>query len=284
MRLEGKPLKDKKFKELKEKIEVLKKDRNVTPEFNAIIVGEEPEAMKYISMKEKACKKLGIRTFTHTLPANVREADLLYIIQVLNTDPNVNGILVQLPLPKHINTEKVLCSINPEKDVDGFHPMNVGRLQAGLDVTGRVPCTAAGIIELIESTKEPIKGKKAVVIGRSNIVGRPVARLLDMKGAHVTICHSRTPHSELIEELRRADIIVCAVGIPGFLTKGMVGFNQIIIDVGTNFLEDGTQVGDVVYDEIAPTAKYISPSPGGVGPTTISKLMENIVENTRRLL
>jgi methylenetetrahydrofolate dehydrogenase (NADP+)/methenyltetrahydrofolate cyclohydrolase len=224
----------------------------------------------YVRNKNKTCEKVGFQSFSHPLAADTEEIKLLQLIAGLNANPEVNGILVQLPLPDHIDEQKVLEAIDPKKDVDGFHPVNVGYLTSGGDALA--PCTPAGIIEMLDFYKIDIEGKNAVILGRSNIVGKPMASLLLKRNATVTICHSRT--RDLAAVARSADILVAAIGKPKFVTADMVGEGATVIDVGINRV-DGKLVGDVDFDAVAEKAAYITPVPGGVGPMTIAMLMKN---------
>lgn len=236
-----------------------------------IIVGDNPASRSYVRGKLKAAEFTGFESRLAELPEDVREAELLHMIDGLNKDAGVDGILVQLPLPGHIDEDKVLDAILPEKDVDGFHPVNVANLWLGRPCT--VPCTPKGIIKLIESTGVEIAGKKAVVAGRSNIVGKPVAKLLLDRNATVTIAHSRTP--DLAALTREADILVAAVGRPGIITGEMIKPGSVVIDVGINRTADGKLTGDVDFASASEVAGFITPVPGGVGPMTIAMLMEN---------
>lgn len=236
-----------------------------------IIVGDNPASRSYVRGKLKAAEFTGFESRLAELPEDVGEAELLHMIDGLNKDAGVNGILVQLPLPGHIDEDKVLDAILPEKDVDGFHPVNVANLWLGRPCT--VPCTPKGIIKLIESTGVEIAGKKAVVAGRSNIVGKPVAKLLLDRNATVTIAHSRTP--DLAALTREADILVAAVGRPGIITGEMIKPGSVVIDVGINRTADGKLTGDVDFASASEVAGFITPVPGGVGPMTIAMLMEN---------
>ena len=255
--------------------ELIKK--GVHPCLAVILVGENPASQVYVRNKKKACEYVGIKSLSYELPAETTEAELLKLIDDLNKNPECNGILVQLPLPKHIDEEKVLLAINQEKDVDGFHPYNVGLLSIG-DATLKA-CTPAGCIELIKRSGVEISGKKCVIIGRSNIVGKPVAMLLLAENGTVTICHSRTKN--LAEEIKQADIIIAAVGKPNFVTGDMVSDGAVIIDVGINRLENGKLCGDVNFEECEKKASFITPVPGGVGPMTIAMLMKNCVVATK---
>lgn len=236
-----------------------------------VIVGDDPASRVYVNNKKKACEACGIKSFEYALPADTSEGQLLELVAALNSDPAVNGILVQLPLPSHIDEKKVIESISPLKDVDAFHAENVGKIMIGNHAF--LPCTPAGCMELIRSTGTEISGKECVVIGRSNIVGKPMAMLLLHESGTVTVCHSRTKN--LAEVCRRADILVAAVGKAGFVTADMVKEGAVVIDVGINRTADGKLCGDVCFDEAAEKASYITPVPGGVGPMTIAMLMKN---------
>ena len=238
-----------------------------------VIVGDDPASRVYVNNKKKACEVCGFKSYEYALPADTTEQELLDLIDVLNADEKVNGILVQLPLPKHLSEEKVIERISPLKDVDAFHASNVGKIMIGNYAF--LPCTPAGCMELIHSTGIEVSGKECVVIGRSNIVGKPMAMLLLHENGTVTICHSRTKN--LAEVCRRADILIAAVGRAGFVTADMVKEGAVVIDVGINRNEAGKLCGDVCFDEVAEKASYITPVPGGVGPMTIAMLMKNTV-------
>ena len=254
-------------------VKILKNKTGKTPGLAVVLVGDDPASAVYVKNKNKTCKNIGFQSFEHILPENTSENKLLNLINELNNDDQVNGILVQLPLPSHISSKKILVSINPQKDVDGFHLENVGRL-----VTGNAlfkPCTPAGIIKLLDEYKIEIEGKNAVIIGRSNIVGKPVSFLLLERNATVTICHSRT--KDLPSITRSADILIAAIGKPNFVSLDMVKNNAVVIDVGINRL-DGKLVGDVDFASVSKQASLITPVPGGVGPMTIAMLMENTLQ------
>lgn len=236
-----------------------------------VIVGNNQASRVYVNNKKKACEVCGIKSYEYALPEETTEEQLLELVDTLNEDKNINGILVQLPLPKQINEEKIIERISPLKDVDAFHATNVGKIMIGNYAF--LPCTPAGVMELIHSTGTEISGKECVVIGRSNIVGKPMAMLLLHENATVTICHSRT--KDLAEVCRRADILVSAVGKADFVTADMVKDGAVVIDVGMNRNVEGKLCGDVKYDEVEPKASYITPVPGGVGPMTIAMLMKN---------
>lgn len=236
-----------------------------------VIVGNNQASRVYVNNKKKACEVCGIQSYEYALPEETPESELLDLVDTLNRDPNVNGILVQLPLPKQIDEEKIIARISPEKDVDAFHAVNVGKIMIGN--YSFLPCTPAGVMELIHSTGTDVSGKECVVIGRSNIVGKPMAMLLLHENATVTICHSRT--KDLAEVCRRADILVSAVGKADFVTADMVKEGAVVIDVGMNRNAENKLCGDVKFDEVEPKASYITPVPGGVGPMTIAMLMKN---------
>jgi methylenetetrahydrofolate dehydrogenase (NADP+)/methenyltetrahydrofolate cyclohydrolase len=238
-----------------------------------VLVGENPASKVYVGQKEKKCKEVGFNSFLHKLPASTTEEELLKLIDTLNNDRAIDGILVQLPLPEQINTDKVLMAIAPSKDVDGFHPVNMGNLVTGLPAVH--PCTPKGIMYILDAYNIDIEGKHAVVVGRSNIVGKPIAHLLLDRNATVTICHSRT--KDLAAIVRQADIVVAAVGRPRMITASMVKEGAVVIDVGINRLEDGL-VGDVDFEGVAEVASWITPVPGGVGPLTIAMLLQNALE------
>lgn len=243
-----------------------------------VIVGEDPASKVYVKNKEKACEELGMHSVKYALPEETTEAKLLSLVNKLNADDKIHGILVQLPLPRHLDDKVIINNILPEKDVDAFHPANVGKIMIGdFDF---VPCTPAGIMELIKESGVEVEGKECVVIGRSNIVGKPMSMLLLHKNGTVTICHSRT--KDLKEVTRRADILVAAVGIAHFVTADMVKPGAVVIDVGMNRMENGKLTGDVDFEAVEPIAGAITPVPGGVGPMTISMLMRNTLTSAKR--
>lgn len=259
--------------EMKEQVKYVTNVFGETPCLAVILVGDDPASQSYVKGKSKACEEIGIINKTITLPADITEQDLIKTISELNLNPSVHGILVQLPLPTHINEHHVMNSIAPEKDVDGFHPVNVDALYTNKH-NGIIPCTPKGIIYLLKENNIKIAGKHAVVVGRSNIVGLPVAKLLLDNNATVTVCHSKT--TNLKEITRSADILVVAIGKPEFITCDMVNEGTVVIDVGVNRV-NGKLVGDVHFDSIKDKASYITPVPGGVGPMTITCLMENTI-------
>ncbi|CAM3242313.1 MULTISPECIES: bifunctional methylenetetrahydrofolate dehydrogenase/methenyltetrahydrofolate cyclohydrolase FolD [Brevibacillus] len=263
--------------ELAEEVLELKK-QGIVPGLTVILVGDDPASHSYVRGKSKGCEEVGIRSELILKEASTTEAELLAIIQQLNQNPNVNGILVQLPLPSHISEEAVLDAIDPKKDVDGFHPINVGNMVIGNETL--LPCTPHGVIELIKRTGTQIAGKHAVVIGRSNIVGKPVSLLLQRENATVTMCHSRT--QDLPSFTKMADILVVAAGKAHMIGKEHVKPGAVVIDVGVNRNEEGKLVGDVKFDEVKDSASYLTPVPGGVGPMTITMLLKNTVQAARQ--
>ncbi|WP_103568301.1 bifunctional methylenetetrahydrofolate dehydrogenase/methenyltetrahydrofolate cyclohydrolase FolD [Campylobacter concisus] len=270
--LDGKAVSLKVKESVKVRADELKKF-GVEPTLAVVLVGEDKASQTYVRAKEKACNEYGIKSVAHRLSENTTQNELLALINVLNLDDSIHGILVQLPLPKHIDTNVVLAAIDPRKDVDGFHAVNVGKLVSGLD--GFVPCTPLGVMEILKEYGIDVAGLNAVVIGRSNIVGKPMANLLLNASATVTITHSKTKN--LKEICKNADLIVAAIGKPFFLKADMVKDGAVVVDVGINRLDDGRLVGDVDFDEVAPKCSYITPVPGGVGPMTIAMLLNNTI-------
>jgi len=255
-------------KKLKDLVSNIPQDK--LPGLAVILVGEDPASRVYVGQKEKSCNEIGIRSYLHRLPATTKQGELLSLIGKLNKDPAVHGILVQLPLPEGLDSEEVITAIAPDKDVDGFHVVNVGRLWTGEKASE--PCTPKGVMALLESTGVELKGLEAAIVGRSNIVGKPLAAMLLSRHCTVTICHSRTKN--LPEVLKRADIVVAAIGKPKFVTGDMIKKGAVVIDVGINRV-DGRLVGDVDFDSASQSASWITPVPGGVGPMTIAMLMQN---------
>ena len=270
--LNGKELATKIKGELKQTVEDIKK-KNINPGLAVVIVGNDPASRVYVNSKKKACEEIGIESFEYALDESVDEVELIDLIKRLNEDKKVSGILVQLPLPKHINEEKIILTIDSSKDVDAFHPENVGRLMTGNPKF--LPCTPAGVMELIHESGIEIAGKECVIVGRSNIVGKPQSMLLLAEHGTVTICHSKTKNLE--EVIRRADILVAAVGRPEMIKGSSVKPGAVVIDVGINRLENKKLVGDVEYESCSEVASAITPVPGGVGPMTIAMLMKNTV-------
>lgn len=253
-------------------------ESGVTPGLAAILVGDDPASHLYVKNKHKACEAVGMHVADHTLPASTSQADLLALLDKINDDPLIHGILVQLPLPKHMDSALILNAVLPEKDADGFHPYNIGRLVEGHPIFEA--CTPRGVIKMIESTGVGIAGKRAVVVGRSNIVGKPVALMLLHRHATVTICHSRT--TDLAAVCREAEILVVAIGKAKFVTADMVRDGAVVVDVGVNRIEDGKFIGDVDFEPVSHKAGWLSPVPGGVGPMTIAMLLQNTLESAQR--
>ena len=278
--IDGKALAQKMQAELAEKTAKLKEKSGQTPGLVVILVGENPASQVYVRNKERSAIAAGFRSEVVRVSDSITQEELLFLINRYNQDPSWNGILVQLPLPAHIDEEAVLLAIDPEKDVDGFHPTNMGRLWSGHPVM--IPCTPAGIMEMLREYNVELEGKRAVVIGRSNIVGKPMAQLLLAKNATVTLTHSRTHH--LAEIAKQADILIVAIGRGHFVTKDFVKEGAVVIDVGMNRDENGKLIGDVKFDEVAEIASLITPVPGGVGPMTITMLMEQTYQAFKRSL
>ncbi|MGN0414158.1 MAG: bifunctional methylenetetrahydrofolate dehydrogenase/methenyltetrahydrofolate cyclohydrolase FolD [Agathobacter sp.] len=278
VKIDGKLISKQIKDELKEEVAALAA-QGKTCALAVIQVGNDPASSVYVGNKKKACAYIGIESIAYELPEETTEQELLSVIDKLNQDPNVHGILCQLPLPAHINEDRVIHAISPEKDVDGFHPQNVGALVIG--EKGFVSCTPAGIIQLLKRSNIEIAGKHCVVIGRSNIVGKPMALLMLRENATVTICHSGTQN--LKEICREADILIVAIGKPRFIGADYVKEGAVVIDVGIHRNEDNKLCGDVDFDEVEPKASYITPVPGGVGPMTIAMLMHNCVESMKNV-
>lgn len=284
--IDGQAIADEIRQEIAAEVEQLKAEHGLTPGLAAVLVGESPASQSYVRMKRRACEKAGILSFGHYLPEKATQEEVEGLIRDLSADPAVHGILVQLPLPRHLDDEAILGSVALEKDVDGFHPINIGRLA----MKGReplfVPCTPYGCMVLLEKAGAQIEGAEAVVLGRSNIVGLPVAMLLLHANATVTICHSRS--RDLPAICRKADILVAAVGRPEMVKADWVNPGAYVIDVGSNRVDDPTAekgyrwVGDVAFDEVKEVAGAITPSPGGVGPMTITMLLKNTVTAAKR--
>ena len=276
--IDGKALALRLREDIAQEVSGLREKTGIKPGLAAVLVGDNPASAVYVRNKKIACEKAGLYPQEHLLPASTTQEGLLALIHQLNGDPQIHGILVQLPLPSHIESKAILQAVSPEKDADGFHPVNVGRLVEGNPVF--VPCTPKGVIHMIDSTGLDIAGKRAVVIGRSNIVGKPVAMLLLHRHATVTICHSRT--KDLPAVVHEADIVIAAIGKPLFVTPDMVKEGAVVIDVGINRLADGKLVGDVDFDRVKERAGWITPVPGGVGPMTIAMLLQNTLESAKR--
>lgn len=275
--IDGKLVSSEERKKIAKEVESLKA-AGYTPGLAVIIVGEDPASKVYVRNKSKACDEVGIYSEVYELPESTTEEELLALVHRLNTDEKINGILVQLPLPKHLSDERVIAEISPEKDVDAFHTVNIGKIMLGdYDF---LPCTPAGVMVLLEHYGIDVCGKECVVVGRSNIVGKPQAMLLLHANGTVTVCHSRT--KDLASVTRRADILVVAIGKADFITGDMVKEGAVVIDVGMNRREDGKLTGDVDFESVEAKASYITPVPGGVGPMTITMLMKNTLTAAKR--
>ncbi|MBR2500623.1 MAG: bifunctional methylenetetrahydrofolate dehydrogenase/methenyltetrahydrofolate cyclohydrolase FolD [Clostridia bacterium] len=271
--LDGKKVSQRIKEELKAEV-IEMKEKGINPGLAVIIVGDDPASRVYVNSKKKACQEIGIYSEEYALPAETSQEELLELVEKLNKKDDISGILCQLPLPKHIDEKAVINAIRPDKDVDAFHPVNVGKIMIGdYDF---LPCTPAGVMELIKESGIDVKGKECVVVGRSNIVGKPMSMLLLHEHGTVTVCHSRT--RDLKEVTLRADILVAAVGVPELIRGDMIKEGAVVIDVGMNRLADKRLVGDVCYSEAAEKAFAITPVPGGVGPMTIAMLMKNTVK------
>lgn len=276
--------------ELKETVAELKATHGVTPGLGVILVGDDPASRSYVTAKERACKEIGIYSDDNHLPAETSQDELLALVERMNRDPKIHGILVQLPLPKHIDESAVLLAIDPDKDVDGFHPVSVGRMVIGEKAF--LSCTPHGVIQLLQRSGVTLDGADVVIVGRSNIVGKPLANMLiqkwDKGNATVTVCHTRTKN--LADHTRRADIVIAAAGRPNTVTADMVREGAVVIDVGVNRVDDPTRergyrlVGDVDFAAVAEKASLITPVPGGVGPMTITMLLFNTVESAKSTL
>ena len=272
--IDGKALAKKVQDSVSTGVEQLKQEMNIVPGLAVLLIGDDPASHAYVKMKAKACEKVGFYSITHNMPDSISQDEIIATIEMMNNNPRIDGILVQLPLPKHIDTEKILEVIDPKKDVDGFHPYNVGRLVTGLD--GFVACTPLGVMKMFEEYKIDLQGKNVCVVGASNIVGKPMASLLLNADATVTVTHIHT--KDLKAHTSKADIIVVGVGVPGLIKEDMVKDGAIVIDIGINRIEDGSLVGDVDFANVSPKCSHITPVPGGVGPMTIAMLLSNTLK------
>ena len=272
--IDGKKIAAQVKQELADEVKRMKAAGAKTPHLVAVLVGNDPASETYVASKVKACQEVGFKSTEMRYSADITEEQLLAVVDKLNQDADVDGYIVQLPLPRHISEHKVLMAIDPDKDVDGFHPQSVGALSIGQP--GFVSCTPAGVIQLLKRTGVEIDGKECVIVGRSNIVGKPMALLMLRENATVTVCHSHT--KDLKEVTKRADILIVAIGKPKFITKEYVKEGAVVIDVGIHRVADGKLCGDVDYDDVASITHAITPVPGGVGPMTIAMLMNNCVE------
>jgi methylenetetrahydrofolate dehydrogenase (NADP+)/methenyltetrahydrofolate cyclohydrolase len=275
--IDGKALASKVQNSVASEVEQLKQEKNIVPGLAVILVGDDPASHAYVNMKAKACEKVGFYSITHNMPDTISQNEIIATIEMMNNNPRIDGILVQLPLPKHIDTDKILEVIDPKKDVDGFHAYNVGRLVTKLD--SFVACTPLGVMKMFEEYKIDLKGKDVCVVGASNIVGKPMASLLLNADATVTVTHIFT--KDLKAHTSRADIVVVGVGVPGLIKEDMVKEGAIVIDIGINRIEDGSLVGDVDFENVSKKCSYITPVPGGVGPMTIAMLLSNTLKSAK---
>ena len=272
--IDGKALAAKVQATVASEVEQLKQEKNIVPGLAVILIGDDPASHAYVKMKAKACEKVGFYSITHNMPDTISQDEIIATIEMMNANPRIDGILVQLPLPKHVDTDKILEVIDPKKDVDGFHAYNVGRLVTNLDAF--VACTPLGVMKMFEEYNIDLKGQDVCVVGASNIVGKPMASLLLNADATVTVTHIFT--KDLKSHTLKADIIVVGVGVPGLIKADMVKEGAIVIDIGINRIADGTLVGDVDFKNVSPKCSYITPVPGGVGPMTIAMLLSNTVK------
>ncbi len=275
--LDGKKLSNKIRSEVKKDVEILQQ-KNITPGLAVILVGNDPASSAYVNMKSRACKEAGIYSIAHEMPDLISQENILEIIELMNKNKNIDGILVQLPLPKHVDTTAIVEAIDPKKDVDGFHPFNVGRIVAGLDAY--IPATPYGVMELLKEYKIDPKGLNVCIVGASDIVGKPMATLMLNANASVDICHIHT--KILKEHTLRADIICVGAGVINLITADMVKDDVIIIDIGINRLESGKLTGDVDFENVSKKSSYITPVPGGVGPMTIAMLLKNTIKAAKQ--
>jgi methylenetetrahydrofolate dehydrogenase (NADP+)/methenyltetrahydrofolate cyclohydrolase len=276
--IDGKTLANKVQTSVADEVENLKQEKNIVPGLAVILVGDDPASHAYVNMKAKACEKVGFYSITHNMPDTISQDEIIATIEMINANPRIDGILVQLPLPKHIDTDKILEVIDPKKDVDGFHAYNVGRLVSGLE--SFIPCTPLGVMKMFEEYEIDLEGKDVCVVGASNIVGKPMASLLLNANATVTVTHIYT--KDLKAHTSRADIIVVGVGVPGLIKEDMVKEGAVVIDIGINRLENGSLVGDVDFKNVARKCSYITPVPGGVGPMTIAMLLANTLKSAKQ--
>jgi len=272
--IDGKSLANKVQTSVATEVEDLKQTKNIVPGLAVILIGDDPASHAYVKMKAKACEKVGFYSITHNMPDTISQDEIIATIEMMNNNPRIDGILVQLPLPKHVDTDKILEVIDPKKDVDGFHAYNVGRLVTNLD--SFVACTPLGVMKMFEEYNIDLKGKDVCVVGASNIVGKPMASLLLNADATVTVTHIFT--KDLKAHTSRADIIVVGVGVPGLIKEDMVKEGAIVIDIGINRISDGSLVGDVDFANVSKKCSYITPVPGGVGPMTIAMLLSNTLK------
>jgi len=272
--MDGKSLAEATRARVADDVQALKKERDIVPGLAVVLVGNDPASHAYVKMKARACKEVGFYSIVHEIPDTISEDEIIETIGLMNVNPRIDGILVQLPLPPHIDTDAILEVIDPAKDVDGFHPYNVGRLVTKLDAFA--PCTPLGVMRIFDHYGIDLKGKDVCIVGASNIVGKPMAALLLNADATVTVTHIFT--RDLAAHTRTADIVIVGVGVPGLITADMVKEGAVVIDVGINKLDNGKLVGDVDFDTVAPRCSSITPVPGGVGPMTIAMLLENTLK------
>jgi methylenetetrahydrofolate dehydrogenase (NADP+)/methenyltetrahydrofolate cyclohydrolase len=276
--IDGKNLAQKVQDQVANEVESLKQVKNIVPGLAVLLIGDDPASHAYVNMKAKACERVGFYSITHNMPETISQDEIIATIEMINANPRIDGILVQLPLPKHIDTDKILEVIDPRKDVDGFHAYNVGRLVTGLE--SFVACTPLGVMKMFEEYEIDLEGKDVCVVGASNIVGKPMASLLLNANATVTVTHIHT--KDLKAHTSKADIVVVGVGVPGLIKEDMVKEGAIVIDIGINRLSDGSLVGDVDFKHVAPKCSYITPVPGGVGPMTIAMLLSNTLKSAKQ--
>jgi len=276
--IDGKSLANKVQESVADEVEQLKQVKNIVPGLAVILIGDDPASHAYVKMKAKACEKVGFYSITHNMPDTISQDEIIATIEMMNSNPRIDGILVQLPLPSHIDTEKILEVIDPKKDVDGFHAYNVGRLVTGLD--SFVACTPLGVMKMFEAYDIDLQGKDVCVVGASNIVGKPMASLLLNANATVTVTHIFT--KDLKAHTVMADIVIVGVGVPGLIKEDMVKEGAIVIDIGINRISNGSLVGDVDFDAVSPKCSYITPVPGGVGPMTIAMLLDNTLKSAQK--
>jgi len=272
--IDGKSLANKVQTNVASEVEQLKQEKNIVPGLAVILIGDDPASHAYVKMKAKACEKVGFYSITHNMPDTISQDEIIATIEMMNNNPRIDGILVQLPLPKHVDTDKILEVIDPKKDVDGFHAYNVGRLVTNLDAF--VACTPLGVMKMFEEYNIDLQGQDVCVVGASNIVGKPMAALLLNANATVTVTHIFT--KDLKSHTSQADIIIVGVGVPGLIKEDMVKEGAIVIDIGINRIEDGSLVGDVDFKNVSEKCSYITPVPGGVGPMTIAMLLSNTLK------
>jgi len=275
--IDGKSLAKKVQATVATEVAQLKQEKNIVPGLAVILIGDDPASHAYVKMKAKACENVGFYSISHNMPDTISQDEIIETIKMMNDNPRIDGILVQLPLPKHVDTDKILEVIDPKKDVDGFHAYNVGRLVTGLE--SFVACTPLGVMKMFEEYNIDLRGQDVCVVGASNIVGKPMAALLLNAEATVTITHIYT--KDLKAHTSKADIIVVGVGVPGLIKEDMVKEGAIVIDIGINRIEDGSLVGDVDFENVSPKCSYITPVPGGVGPMTIAMLLSNTLKSAK---